>query len=82
MVPRGLVVCIALGLAGCSLNVTVDGHFKCDDANPCPSGQACVNDVCELPGTSPPAAACVRELGAGASHACAIRDDGDRKSVV
>jgi alpha-tubulin suppressor-like RCC1 family protein len=76
MVPRGLVVCIALGLAGCSLNVTVDGHFKCDDADPCPSGQACVNDVCQLNGTSPPAATCVGELGAGVSHACAIRDDG------
>lgn len=74
MVARGLVVCVVLGLAGCSLNVNYTGTtFKCDDGV-CPDGLACVNDVCVASG--PPAATCTSAIGAGVSHACAVRDDG------
>src|SRR5262249_25541795 len=41
-----------------------------------PDGYACVNDQCILTGTAAPAATCTSALGAGVSHACAIRSDG------
>ncbi|HET9619749.1 MAG TPA: hypothetical protein VFP84_00185 [Kofleriaceae bacterium] len=77
MVARGLVVCVVLGLAGCSLNVDYKGTtFQCGADGACPDGYACLDDQCVLDGTARPAAACTSAVGAGVSHACAIRSDG------
>src|ERR1700755_307927 len=77
MIARGLVLCVVLGLAGCSLKVDYTGTtFKCDANGACPDGYACVNDQCILDGTAAPPATCTTAVGAGVSHACAIRTDG------
>lgn len=38
---------VVLGLAGCTLDVSVDGtRFRCDDSRECPDGLSCVGGTC------------------------------------
>ena len=62
-------------LAACSINVDYTGtYYKCNADGTCPSGFACMSDVC-VPGEPAPPA-CSTHVTAGTGHSCAIREDG------
>lgn len=44
---------LAFALAACGYEAPNygDARFRCDDTHPCPSGQVCVDQLCQPPGT-------------------------------
>jgi hypothetical protein len=44
---------LAATLAACGYEAPSyeDARFRCDDTHPCPSGQVCVDELCQAPGT-------------------------------
>ena len=62
-------------LTACSLNVDYTGtNYQCNPDGTCPSGYECLDMVCVPTDPVPPA--CAKDVSAGGSHSCAIRNDG------
>ncbi|HUQ02235.1 MAG TPA: hypothetical protein VM261_07035 [Kofleriaceae bacterium] len=64
---RCCLVVLVAAVAACGYTAPdySDAQFRCDETHPCPGGQVCVDELCQLPGTESDASSGVDAQFAG-----------------